>query len=176
MIISEDQLKAIYPYAFKRIPYFLDPLNTVMQRYGIVEPEQIAMFLAQIGHESAQLRYVEEIASGEAYEGRKDLGNIQPGDGVRFKGRGLIQITGRNNYALFSHDYYGDNRLMDTPELLAEREPACASAGWFWHTHDLNRFADDIFLCTKRINGGTNGLLDRTRLLSAARHALGLVG
>jgi putative chitinase len=176
MPVTEDQLKAIYPYAIKRIPKFLGPLNTAMQRYGIESPTDTAMFLAQIGHESGQLRYVEELASGDAYEGRKDLGNTTPGDGRRFKGRGLIQITGRSNYGAFSQDYYQDSRLWDTPEILAELEPACASAGWFWNKHGLYRYSEDILTCTRRINGGTNGLAERTRLWSLARSIMGLVG
>lgn len=174
MPVSEDQLQAIYPFARKRIPGFLLPLNAAMQNYGVHDPSQMAMFLAQVGHESGQLRYVEEIASGAAYEGRVDLGNIHPGDGPRFKGRGLIQVTGRNNYAAFSTDYFQDLRLLDHPEMLAEIEPACASAGWFWQSHGLNRFAEDILRCTRKINGGINGLEERTRLWTVARHVLGV--
>jgi putative chitinase len=121
----------------------------------------LAHFLAQVGHESGQLRYVLELASGKAYEGRADLGNTSPGDGVRYKGRGLIQITGKHNYVLCGLAL--DLPLLDTPELLEEPAYAAASAGWFWHNKNLNALADldDLVKVTKRINGGTNGMLDR---------------
>jgi len=126
------------------------------------------MFLAQVGHESAELRYTEEIASGAAYEGRKDLGNIQSGDGVRYKGRGLIQITGRSNYALCGLAL--DLPLLDQPQLLSEYSPATLSAGWFWDNNNLNSYCDkdDFIGLTKRINGGTNGLASRQAYLEKA--------
>lgn len=126
------------------------------------------MFLAQIGHESAQLRYTEEIASGTAYEGRKDLGNNQPGDGVKYKGRGLIQLTGKKNYALASIAL--DLPLLDRPELLAQPPLAVESAGWFWSNNNLNSLADMRLFkeCTRRINGGMNGYADRFKLYQRA--------
>jgi len=126
------------------------------------------MFLAQIGHESAELRYTEELASGSAYEGRKDLGNTQPGDGVRYKGRGLIQLTGRSNYALCGLAL--DLPLLDQPQLLAGYSPATLSAGWFWNNNNLNSYCDkgDFIGLTKRINGGTNGLASRQAYLDRA--------
>lgn len=122
------------------------------------------MFLAQVGHESAELRYTEELASGIAYENRKDLGNTQPGDGVRYKGRGLIQITGRSNYALCGLAL--DLPLLDQPQLLSQVDNAVLSAGWFWENNNLNSYCDkdDFIGLTKRINGGTNGLANRQEL------------
>ena len=136
-----------------------------------------AHFLAQVGHESGELRYREEIASGAAYEGRRDLGNTQPGDGPRFKGRGLIQLTGRANYQqygqaigkdLLTHEQW--KQVADDPNLAVD--VAC----WYWEMHNLNQSADqdDITTITRRINGGLNGLDDRKRLLARAKFFLGL--
>lgn len=125
-----------------------------------------AAFLAQIGHESGSLLYVKELGGDkyfEKYNGRKDLGNTQPGDGPRFAGRGLIQVTGRANYGKASQALFGDDRLLKNPELLEEPEWAAKSAVWYWSTRNLNVLADaDRFTdITKAINGGTNGLEDR---------------
>lgn len=140
-------------------------LNEFMPRYGIDTALRQRHFLAQLLHESGGLRYVKEIATGSAYEGRKDLGNTQPGDGVRFRGRGLIQITGRDNYRRCSIALFGDDRLLIMPEILEQPEYAVKSACWFWMANSLSALADrdDIVAVTKRINGGTNGLEDRKR-------------
>ncbi len=151
---------------------FFDP---ILWRYDIDTPERAAMFIAQTAHESDRYCALEEYASGRAYEGRRDLGNTRAGDGVRFKGRGLIQITGRTNYAACSLELFGDDReLLSDPERLAEPEWAVASAGWFWTHKDLNSLADrsDLEGCTKRINGGLNGLEDRRDLYRRARRVL----
>ncbi|MDQ5878998.1 MAG: putative chitinase, partial [Pseudomonadota bacterium] len=106
------------------------PLLAVAHRYGITTPLRLAHFIAQLLHESGSLKYTEELASGAAYEGRKDLGNIQKGDGRRFRGRGLIQITGRGStrrYSQFSGVDYVAN-----PERMAELPASVDSAGWFW--------------------------------------------
>lgn len=132
---------------------------------------RIAMWLAQVGHESGSFVYTEEIASGAAYEGRSDLGNTQPGDGVRFKGRSWIQITGRNNYAAFSRWCSGKGlvpsptEFVDNPNRLADLKWAGIGAAWYWTVarSDINALSDrqDLETVTRRINGGTNGLADR---------------
>ena len=127
---------------------------------------RIAAFLAQIGHESGSLGYSKELGGPSyfaKYDGRKDLGNTQPGDGAKFCGRGLIQVTGRNNYGRASQALFGDDRLLKTPELLEQPEWAAKSAVWYWTTRNLNALADaDRFTdITRAINGGTNGLEDR---------------
>jgi putative chitinase len=127
---------------------------------------RIAAFLAQIGHESGSLVYSKELGGPSyfaKYDGRKDLGNTQPGDGAKFCGRGLIQVTGRANYGRASQALFGDDRLLKTPELLEQPEWAAKSAVWYWSTRNLNALADaDRFTdITKAINGGTNGLEDR---------------
>jgi putative chitinase len=123
----------------------------------------MAAFLGQVLHESGCFRYVHELASGEAYEGRADLGNTQKGDGPRFKGRGLIQVTGRSNYEKVSKALYGGQQLLETPDLLATPENAVRSAYWFWDTHNLNELADagDYEKITRRINAGMNGWAER---------------
>lgn len=172
--MTRDELLKIMPYAAKRVDVFLAPLIAAMDEFEINTPARQAAFLAQVGHESGQLLYVKELASGEAYEGRKDLGNTRPGDGVRYKGRGLIQITGRANYAACGAALGLD--LIAEPELLEQPGNACRSAGWFWKTHRLNELADEgmasFGLITKRINGGLNGINDRLALYRAANEVL----
>jgi putative chitinase len=170
------------------------PVAEAMARYGIDTPLRKAHFLAQIGHESGGFVYTvenlnysaaallktwpsrftpataeqmarkpEQIAN-HVYGGR--MGNTQPGDGWKYRGRGLIQLTGRSNYkaAGFEHN----------PELLEQPEGAAMSAGWFWSTNGLNALADrdDVLAVTKRINGGTHGLDDRRKRLQRAKAAL----
>lgn len=165
MNLTVETLKKIYPSSISsnRLKY-VDFLNTYMDQYEINTPIRRQMFLAQIGHESGQLRYCEEIASGKAYEGRKDLGNINPGDGQKYKGRGLVQITGRNNYRTISRAFKID--FLQQPELLSNPEWAVISACWWWKEHKLNEIADtgDFKRVTKKINGGYNGLEDRLKL------------
>lgn len=140
-------------------------------QFGIDSTLRKVHFLGQVAHESAAGRYMEEIASGRAYEGRKDLGNTQPGDGVRFKGRGLIQLTGRDNYRRYSRAMYGDDRAVDDPAMVSRLPDAALAAGWFWQENGLNALADrdDIRAVTRRINGGHNGLQDRIVRTEQAR-------
>lgn len=167
-----DQLLKIMPKAGRRAAGFLDALNATMAEFSITTPARQASFLAQVGHESGQLLYVQELASGAAYEGRLVLGNAKPGDGVRFKGRGLIQITGRANYAACGAALGLD--LIGTPALLEQPVNACRSAGWFWRAHGLNELADagDQVRVTRRVNGGVNGLADRLALFAVAQRVL----
>ena len=137
MIITNEDLKKILPLSSEvNRNKYIEWLNYFMPKYDIDTDKEIAAFIAQIGHESGQLRYVEEIASGAAYEGRKDLGNTQKGDGKRFKGRGLIQITGRYNYQELSKDLGED--FIKNPELLSTPKYAVQSACWFWNKNKLN--------------------------------------
>jgi len=151
-------------------------LNAAMAEFGIDTPIRRAAFLAQVLHESGLLRWVTEIwgptPAQSRYEGRKDLGNVRPGDGIRFKGRGLIQTTGRDNYNTTGRALGVD--LLTSPEILAEPAWAARSAAWYWQSRKLNALADsgDFLALTRRINGGTNGLADRMALHSAATEAL----
>lgn len=169
-MITDLQLQQIYPQSLtanraKYLPYF----NQYLPGYEVTTPIRLWSYFSQIGHESGQLRYNKEIASGQAYEGRKDLGNTEEGDGVRFKGRGLIQITGRSNYQVLSSDLGED--FINHPELLETPEYAVLSTFWFWETHDLNEIADtgDFEKLTRRINGGINGLADRLEIFNRCK-------
>lgn len=136
--------------------------NVHFPAYGIMDsPLRLAHFMAQLIHESDSFRYMEEIASGQAYEGRKNLGNTQPGDGVRFKGRGPIQITGRANYRAYGRKIGID--IERHPEVAAIPSIGLHLALEFWATNGLNATADldNVEAITRVINGGTNGLPDR---------------
>ncbi|SIQ22278.1 Predicted chitinase [Janthinobacterium sp. TND4EL3] len=170
--VTLAQLQAIMPLARARAVTFLPALNAAMAEFGINTPARQASFLAQLAHESGQLVYVRELASGAAYEGRKDLGNVQPGDGARFRGRGLIQVTGRSNYAACGKALGLD--LLAKPDLLEQTANACRSAGWFWQSRGLNALADagDQVAVTRRVNGGTNGLAERLAYFKTAQRVL----
>lgn len=167
--ITDNMLRDIMPNlpAAKRQLY-LSHLNDAMREFEIATYLRAAAFLAQLAHESAELRYFQEIASGKAYEGRKDLGNTQPGDGVKFKGHGPIQITGRANHTACGKALGLD--LVNNPTLITQPENAFRSAGWFWDTRNLNALADGRLFkaITKKINGGFNGLADRQKYYDRA--------
>ncbi len=171
--LTLSQLRSIMPHLpEQRAKEFLEPLNKAMTKYEINTPLRRAAFLGQLAHESGELRYMEEIASGEAYEGRKDLGNTQPGDGKRYKGRGPIQLTGRTNYRTAGKALGYD--LEGMPELAARPDIGCLIAGWFWSTRGLNKLADarDYKAITKRINGGYRGMEQRERYYRKALEVL----
>lgn len=176
MPITEQQLLQIFSNAGRQVGVFVPVLNAAMGKYGIVTRLRIAAFIAQIGHESGQLRYVREIwgptAQQAGYEGRADLGNTVKGDGSKYRGRGLIQITGRANYAACGEALGLD--LIDKPELLELPQHAAMSAAWFWSTRGLNTLADQVEFAkiTRRINGGLNGQDDRQALYDKALKVL----
>jgi putative chitinase len=155
-----------------RATEWLSLIESAMLEFGIDTRLRQAMFLAQIGHESGGMKYTVEIwgntAAQSRYEGRKDLGNTVEGDGFKYRGRGLIQTTGRYNYEKTAQALGID--CLNNPDLLADLVNAARSAAWWWQSHNLNRFADagDIIGCTKVINGGTNGIERRTKLYQAA--------
>ena len=176
MSITTQQLLQILPSAGQLAGVFVSVLNTAMNRYQIVGQKRVAAFIAQIGHESGQLKYVKEIwgptAAQARYEGRADLGNTHLGDGSKFRGRGLIQITGRANYKACGEALGLD--LIKQPELLEKPQHACTSAAWFWATRGLNTLADagQFETISRRINGGLNGLADRQMLYARALKVL----
>lgn len=164
--MTADGLSQAMNIPLARAQKWADALNAAMAGGQINTRLRIAAFLAQIGHESGSLVYSKELGGPSyfaKYDGRKDLGNVQAGDGARFCGRGLIQVTGRANYAKCSQALFGDDRLLKNPELLERPEWAAKSAAWFWTTRNLNLLADGAQFTdlSKKINGGTNGLEDR---------------
>ncbi|TVT89431.1 glycoside hydrolase family 19 protein [Pseudomonas sp. RGB] len=176
MPITEQHLLKILPNAGRQAGVFVPALNTAMNRYGIVGTARVAAFIAQVGHESGQLRYVREIwgptAQQLTYEGRADLGNTVKGDGSKYHGRGLIQITGRANYAACGEALGLD--LINKPELLELPQHAAMSAAWFWSVRGLNTLADqkDFAKITRRINGGLTGQAERQALYDTALKVL----
>tara|TARA_R110001606_G_scaffold101096_1_gene222065 strand:+ start:2366 stop:3220 length:855 start_codon:yes stop_codon:yes gene_type:complete len=150
-------------------------MQETLEKYEIDTPLRVAHFLAQIAHESAGFRTTEEFASGTAYEGRTDLGNTQPGDGRRYKGRGLLQLTGRANYRALGPKIGLD--LEANPELAAEPVTSLVIACEYWKSRNINRHCDrdDLIRVTKAVNGGLNGLDDRRRYLGKAKTALARV-
>lgn len=144
-------------------------LVTVLPKYDITTRLRIAHFLAQCAHESAGFRTLEEFASGVAYNGRKDLGNVIKGDGQKFKGRGLIELTGRANYRRVGKAL--GLPLEDNPPLASVPENALAVSCEFWKEHDLNTWADqdNVIEVTQIVNGGQNGIDSRRTFLAAAK-------
>jgi putative chitinase len=182
---------SISPTALSVYPALLSEL---MPKYEINTADRVQCFLAQLAHESGCFRFTREIALGNAYEGRRDLGNTHPGDGVRYKGRGLIQITGRNNYQACSKALFGNDRLLEEPQLLEQPRYATESACWFWKSRGLNEIADkeDSWVITVRqgtprqatynkfqyityrINGGQNGYKERLAFYNRARQFISI--
>lgn len=159
---NEKQLRDIMPrLSAARASECLPHLDVAMAEADILTPARQAAFLAQLAHESGELRYFEELASGELYEGRQDLGNVHPGDGRRYKGRGPIQLTGRANYRAAGHALGVD--LEAHPQRAADVDVGFRVAAWYWTSRGLNALADagDFREITRRINGGYNGLAQR---------------
>lgn len=182
-MITVAQLQSIMPHARSKAFVYAEPLSDAMDEFGINTPQRQAAFLAQVAHESGELRHVEEIASGAAYDGRSDLGNTKP-DAVRiaaehgstpgrwWKGHGLIQVTGYDNH-LACGDVLGLD-LLNAPDLLTEPVNASRSAAWFWKEHGLNELADaDNFRkITLKINGGLHGQPERLTYWELAKEVL----
>ena len=157
MVVTKEQLSKMMPFATKaNINKYYNPLVETMENFQIDTPIRIAHFIAQLAHESGSLRYVRELASGEAYDTGKlaeSLGNTpeKDGDGQKYKGRGLIQLTGRNNYKAFDEFLDGEYDLLEHPERVETP-------------------------LLKIINGGRNGLQERMDNLNRAKLVLGING
>ena len=180
MSITQQQLQQILPNAGQTAGVFVPVLNTAMVRFQIVGTKRIAAFIAQIGHESGQFRYVRELGNDQ-YLSKYDTGTLAKrlgntpeadGDGQKYRGRGLIQITGRANYMMCGEALALD--LINQPELLEKPQHACMSAAWFWASRGLNTLADagKFDTITRRINGGQNGAADRQALYARALKVL----
>jgi putative chitinase len=202
-MIKLDQLRKVFPSTAEKITHYIDPLNATFTKYGIVTKNRQAMFLAQVGHESANLTAVRENLNYSAdglrrvfpkyfdtslatayhrqperianrvYANRMGNGSESSGDGWKFRGRGAIQITGKENYTFLSKAM-GHASLDVTIAWLETPLGAIMSAGWYWDSRKLNQWADtgDIITVTKKINGGTNGLDDRKLLYARALKVL----
>ena len=203
MAITAELLQEAFDLEDGTAEKYIDALNAAMDEFEINTSQRRAMFLAQCCHESGHFRAVSENLNYKAdsltrvfpkyfrdvdpndyakqpekianrvYGGRMGNGDEESGDGYRFRGRGLIQLTGKSNYIACSEDLEVD--LIENPDYLITPEGAARSAAWFWSANDLNKYADsdDIVGCTKRVNGGTIGLEERTELYDEAKALFG---
>ena len=180
MPITALQLQQILPNAGQSAGVFVPVLNTAMVHYQIVGTKRMAAFIAQIGHESGQFRYVRELGNNQ-YLSKYDTGSLAKrlgntpeadGDGQKYRGRGLIQITGRANYMTCGEALALD--LLNQPELLEKPQHACMSAAWYWASKGINTLADagQFDKITQRINGGQKGAADRQALYARALKVL----
>jgi putative chitinase len=185
--VTPEQLATLAGRSTPLMPALADWLNALLPGHGIDAPREVAHFLAQACHETDHFRTLREYASGAAYEGRTDLGNTQPGDGVRFRGRGIFQTTGRANYLELGIRRRRRDLYINQPELLETPEHAVWSACVYWELRRLNDVANhaDADLLKKKhrgrllelvpvdyisysINGGSNGLKRRRALYTLA--------
>ena len=200
MPITAQQLLQTFPSAGPLADVFVPVLDTAMNRFQIIGTIRIAAFVAQVGHESGQLtrlvenlnysadalrktwpsRFNSELANSVARKPEQianiaygnRMGNTAPGDGWKYRGRGLIQITGKDNYRACGEALGMD--LIVLPQLLEKPQHACMSAAWFWATNGLNTLAaaGKFDAITRRINGGQNGAADRQALYARALKVL----
>lgn len=182
MKITEQQIRRIMPRATsERVKEFVASFNEYNEVFGINTPIRAAMYIAQVAHETGELKWLEELASGAAYDTgakAKALGNtpVKDGDGQKYKGRGYLMCTGFNNYLSYQNSGYCVGNIMEHPEWLA-KQPGCQkSSMWFWKKNNLNRYADadDARGLTKRINGGFNGLSQRLYYTRVAKKVFGV--
>lgn len=172
-MITREMIKAIAPNSKEEIiGPLVGYLNKYMPKYEVNNYLRICHFLAQAAHEAASFRTLEEYASGAAYEGRRDLGNTQRGDGVRYKGRGIFQLTGRANYRDIGKKIGMD--LENNPELAESPEVSVLTALEYWKSRNLNKWADEdnVERITRLINGGLNGFEDRKKYLARCKQVI----
>ncbi len=181
-MITDTQLKRVMPHLpDAKLVLYLPHLNAAMLAHGVDTMLRTAAFVAQLAHESAELRYMEEIWGPTEAQRRYEppgelarrLGNSEPGDGFRFKGRGPIQITGRANYKTYGEMLGTD--LVAQPQLAAQPDLAFETAALFWESNGLNTLADagEFVTITRRINGGIHGLAEREAYYASAKSVLG---
>lgn len=190
MTLALDTALQIVPHANKELlAEVIKWVKVYAPKYGVTTTARLQCFIAQAAHETDSFKTLREYASGKAYEGRADLGNTEPGAGVKYKGRGIFQTTGKNNYLRVSRVIFGDDRLLTHPELLEQPQYAVQSAFIYWQDHNLNVYADKpdtwsytspksgktynkFQWITKLINGGQNGLAERTIFFNRAQGIL----
>lgn len=177
MKVTREQIIQIMPNAEKYVDKYLVYINGYSELFKIETPIRMAHFLSQVAHESNELMYTKELGNKNYFvkydhgQLKQLLGNLKDGDGYKYRGRGLIQITGRANYQAYQDSKYCRGDIMNEPQLLEQPLGAVKSAMWWWWKHDLNKLADkDNFTAiTKTINGGTNGLESRRKFLVRAK-------
>lgn len=169
-MITEQVIYKLSPKANPKIVRpFVDTLNRNAAKYGLTTADRVSKYLANVMVETDGLKTFEEYASGAAYEGRKSLGNIYPGDGKKFKGRGALQTTGRYNYEAVSQIVFGNKTtLTQKPEILADPVQGTIASLIFWNAKNLNYHADNspFSQVVRLINGGLNHIKERTAWLS----------
>ncbi len=173
MTVFSESLLALFPKAQDGILQSIETLAVPLAKLD--NPLRLSYFLAQCAYESGGFQFTKELGSSRylsRYEGRRDLGNTEVGDGLRYCGRGLIQVTGRANYTECAE--WTGLPLLDEPFLLEESGPAVRSACWYWVTRNLNKWCDlqNFVQLTRRINGGTNGMAGRNQWLVKIRRVL----
>lgn len=182
MKVTKEQILKIMPNAEKYVDKYLSYINGYSEVFKIDTPKRMAHFLAQVAHESNELRNTKEIGNKSYFDMydhgklKQMLGNLKDGDGYKYRGRGLIQITGRANYQAYQNSRYCKGNVMDNPQLLEQPLGAVKSSMWWWWKHGLNEAADSdsLLSVTKTINGGTNGLESRRKYLAKAKLALNI--
>ena len=192
MIITVQHLKVIAGLETPLMPELVSWINHFCPAYEIDTAQEYAHFLAQACHESDHFKTTKEYASGKAYEGRSDLGNVHEGDGVRFKGRGIFQTTGRSNYLQLGIKKGQTNLFINSPEFLELPEYAVWSACEYWKSRGLNDIANNadsdrlkkkykgqlinvspVEYISLTVNGGYNGMEERKKFYERAKVALG---
>lgn len=172
LLVTWDQAAAIFTPKYLTTEK-LASLNECLIRFEINTKPRIRHFLSQIAHESGELHWTAEIASGADYEGRRDLGNIYPGDGQKYKGVDFLQMTGRSNYQSFSL-FIGDPKVMKGWKYVQDNYMFLPS-GYWWYRNKMNDLCDrggSVEQVTKRVNGGYNGLADRQHYYEKALRAI----
>lgn len=173
-MITEGVLRNLCPYAKKDLlRSVVDNFNDLATQFSLTTNLRICHFFAQAAVETDWFKTLQEYASGDEYEGRTDLGNTQPGDGRRYKGRGIFQTTGRYNYAAAGKRMGLD--LISNPQLLLEPRNAVLSALYFWQSRNMNAIADrdDIDAASRAVNGGYNGYEYRVQALNVLKSTIG---
>lgn len=187
-LITREQICAIAPAVKpESLSNYIPFLEDTLRRWNIITPQSIGAFISNLSVESAHFKRTLEIGSGSAYEGRTDLGNTQPGDGERFKGRGLIQLTGRTVYKQCSRDLYNNDSLLTASSILEAPRPALESACWFWsrykdvnsvcaepetwHKPGVHNYSKFQWICIL-VNGGFNDYAEREANYLRARKIL----